>query len=81
MGEHHVHRSLLREICDLIGSDGQTLREAHRAALELLAKLEENEEVEDFDGSVQRISSYVESGLASREDGQGPDRQSASVVG
>jgi hypothetical protein len=61
VGEHHVRRSLLREICDLLGLAGRGLTEAHDAALELLASLDGEAEVQDFDGSVQRISRVVDS--------------------
>jgi hypothetical protein len=59
IGEHHVRRSLLREVCDLMSHEGSVDESAHGAAVELLAELEEGTEVRDFDGRVERISSVV----------------------
>jgi hypothetical protein len=60
VGEHHVRRSLLREVCELMGSNGGLAAgEAHGAAVELLAALDDGIEVHDFDGRVERISTVV----------------------
>jgi hypothetical protein len=60
VGEHHVRRSLLHEVCELMDSGGRTLEGAREAAAALLAALERDADVDDFDGSVERISRAVE---------------------
>jgi hypothetical protein len=60
VGEHHVRRSLLHEVCELMGSGGRTLEDAREAAVDLLAALEKDADVDDFEGSVERISRAVE---------------------
>lgn len=60
LGEHHVRRSLLNEVCDLLDSGGRTLDDAREVAGHLLAELEKGAEVDDFEGSVERISRAVE---------------------
>ena len=60
IGEHHVRRSLLHEVCDLLGREGDGLEDAHHAAEELLAALDDGARVDDFDGSVERIARFVE---------------------
>lgn len=67
IGEHHVRRSLLHEVCDLMGREAVGLEDAHRAASDLLHTLDEGGRVDDFDGSIERIAMFVErSPLASR---------------
>ncbi len=59
VGEHHVRRPLLLEVCDLMSTSGPRLEEARSATLELLATLETKPEVADFDASIEHISECV----------------------
>jgi hypothetical protein len=59
IGERHVRRSLLEEVCELMGTEPGWMEDAHHAAAELLAALDSGAEVDDFDGSIGQIAGFL----------------------
>jgi hypothetical protein len=60
VGEHHIRRPLLREVRDLTATAGGAHEAAHAAVLGLLAALDEDDDLVDFDASIERISQSLE---------------------
>ena len=59
VGERHVRRSLLGEVCELMGSEPGWMKDAHQAAAELLAALDNGADIDDFDGSIGHIAGVL----------------------
>jgi hypothetical protein len=65
IGEHHVRRSLLVEVCELMRSGGHIFRDVHEAAAELLLSLDRhNGAPDDFDGAVKSLATFLERAVA-----------------
>jgi hypothetical protein len=59
IGEQHVRRSLLDEVCDLMrGGDG-SLSDAYSATVELAHALDRDPALNDFDECIERIVKAV----------------------
>jgi hypothetical protein len=60
IGEHHVRRALLDELCDLMGDAGPELFEVRRMTCDLLAEIERGDGGEEFDVRVRKLARIVE---------------------
>ena len=69
IGEQHVRRSLLDEVCDLLSNGDGGLANAYVATLELAHALDADPALNDFDTWVARIANAVKT---SRSDPDGP---------
>ena len=59
IGERHVRRSLLGEVCELMGNEPGWMKDAHQAAAKLLAALDTGADIDDFDGSIGQIAAFL----------------------
>lgn len=60
IGEHHVRRALLLELCELMADAGNELREVRRMSQDLLADLDRGDGTVEFDGRVRTLAEMVE---------------------